>query len=146
VWFTGEDAGVAVGGHGPLYGGLGGFIVRTTNGGATWTQETIDTDRTLYGVCFADANTGIAVGGVPTEGVMLRTTDAGATWVSQAAGSCVLDVCFADPLTGTAVGSSGLVLRTTDGGATWAGQPFYWTYALLAVWYAGFESRGHRGI
>jgi photosynthesis system II assembly factor YCF48-like protein len=71
-----SDTGTAVGGL--------GTIRRTTDGGATWTQQTSGTTETLRGVSFVDANTGTAVGAV---GTILRTTDGGATWTSQASGT-----------------------------------------------------------
>lgn len=53
--------------------------------------------------------------------MILRTTDGGETWVSQTSGKSIilLDVSFADAMTGTVVGDQGTILRTTDGGATW---------------------------
>ncbi len=35
-----------------------GTILRTTDGGATWTPQTSGTTGPLYGVSFVDANTG----------------------------------------------------------------------------------------
>src|SRR5215467_9921904 len=60
--------------------GYGGTILRTTDGGATWTPQFSGTTNILYGVSFVDANTGTAVGG---NGTILRTTDGGATWTVQ---------------------------------------------------------------
>jgi photosystem II stability/assembly factor-like uncharacterized protein len=108
-----------------------GTILRTIDGGATWTSQWPDTFYEFNGVSFTDANTGTVVGanylltnGVPPsgEGVgrILRTTDGGATWTLQVAGGQALfGVSFTDARTGTAVGDSGTILRTTDGGATW---------------------------
>ncbi len=41
---------------------IDGTILRTTNGGTTWTSQTSGTTNHLYGVSFTDANTGTAVG------------------------------------------------------------------------------------
>ncbi|MBQ4203531.1 MAG: hypothetical protein II655_07505, partial [Thermoguttaceae bacterium] len=62
-----------------------GTILKTTDGGATWTACESPTDANLYGVSFLDANFGLAVGGrsqtsTVGQGVALRTTDGGATW------------------------------------------------------------------
>src|SRR5215467_15861881 len=39
-----------------------GTILRTDDGGATWTLQSSGTTQTLRGVSFVDANTGTAVG------------------------------------------------------------------------------------
>ena len=68
-WVVGDAVGVT---------GDGG-ILRTTDGGATWSKVSgITTD--LYGVDFIDASNGWAVG---SGGAILRTTDGGATWSAQ---------------------------------------------------------------
>ena len=54
VSFTDANTGTAVGGY--------GTILRTTNGGTTWTSQTSGTTNHLLGVSFTDANTGTAVG------------------------------------------------------------------------------------
>ncbi|UCD56149.1 MAG: hypothetical protein JSV16_09930, partial [Candidatus Hydrogenedentota bacterium] len=70
--------------------------------GWVW-QNPLPQGNTLRSVCFADANTGTAVGDC---GTILRTTDGGATWVSQTSGTSnhLYGVCFTDANTGTAVG------------------------------------------
>ena len=54
--------------------GLYGVIVRTTDGGETWTAQSSGTPASLYGVHFTDADTGTAVG---DNGTILRTTAGG---------------------------------------------------------------------
>jgi photosystem II stability/assembly factor-like uncharacterized protein len=63
-------------------GGRGSFfpvtdyaaILRTTDGGVTWTAQSSGTINFLFGVSFTDANTGTAVGGF---GTILHTTTGG---------------------------------------------------------------------
>src|SRR5215471_18871486 len=43
-----------------------GTILRTDDGGATWTPQSSGTTKSLFGVSFVDANTGTAVGGLGT--------------------------------------------------------------------------------
>src|SRR5262249_16714511 len=102
--------------------GYGGTILRTTDGGASWTPQFSGTTNILHGVSFVDANTGTAVG---ESGSIVRTTDGGATWTPQFSGTTniLYGVSFVDANTGTAVGGNGTILRTTDGGATWTVQP-----------------------
>ncbi len=111
-----------------------GTILRTSDGGATWTLVG-GTSEDLRGVSFVDANTGTAVGGsrtLPpfTPAVILRTTDGSATWTPQQSGTSVPlnAVFFVDANTGTAVGGTAemggrqVILRTTDAGAHWRPQ------------------------
>ena len=60
--------------------GFGG-ILRTTDGGATWSiySNTINTAG-LSSVCFIDANNGTMVG---EGGTIFRTTNGGATWAED---------------------------------------------------------------
>ena len=62
VFFTDANNGIVVGRY--------GTILRTTDGGVTWTPEFSDTHSDLFGVFFSDADTGTVVGG---EGTILRT-------------------------------------------------------------------------
>ena len=92
-----------------------GTILRSTDGGASWTLQSSGTTNGLLGVSFVDANTGTAVGG---SGTILRTDDGGASWTRQSSGTMhsLHGVSFVDANTGTAVGESGTMLRTTTGG------------------------------
>jgi photosystem II stability/assembly factor-like uncharacterized protein len=91
-------------------------ILRTTDGGATWTPQSSGTTEFLEGVAFTDANTGTVVG---SGGTILRTADGGATWTRQSSGTTqfLYGISFTDANTGMVVGSGGTILRTTDGGA-----------------------------
>ena len=54
--FIDANIGTAVGGW------AGSVILRTINGGETWTSQSSGTTISLRGVCFTDANNGTAVG------------------------------------------------------------------------------------
>lgn len=101
-----------------------GTIVRTSDGGATWTVQSIGTSDRLAGVSFVDADTGWAVGflGECCLARVFRTSDGGATWQMQVNGAFwgLNGVSFADANTGFGVGLQGTVVRTTNGGDTWA--------------------------
>lgn len=92
--------------------GFEGTILRTNNGGETWTIQPSGTSNFLRGVSFVDANVGVAVG---------DAADGGVTWTRQSRGTTqpLLAISLVDAQTGTAVGASGTILRTTDGGAHW---------------------------
>jgi photosystem II stability/assembly factor-like uncharacterized protein len=128
VSFTSADTGTAV--------GVLGTIIRTTDGGTTWTCQTGNTTNTLRGVCFTDAKTGIAVG---DSGIIIRTINGGVTWTSQSSGVSynLNGVSFSDPQTGTAVGNHGVILHTTDGGTNWLPQTSGTTVALYSVSLSG---------
>jgi len=135
VFFTDANTGTIVGG--------GGTILRTTNGGATWTAQSSGTTQDLQNVFFTDANTGTVVG---SGGTILRTTNGGENWIPQFSGTnhFLSSVFFTDANTGTAVGgfsnpwwfSEGTILRTTDGGVTWTAQSSGTTDILQGVFFA----------
>ena len=60
-------------------GGGNGTILKTTNGGATWTLSNsgVGSSYALYSFLFFDKNIGLAAG---SYGTMFRTTNGGMTW------------------------------------------------------------------
>lgn len=60
--------------------GYWGTVLRSADGGATWSRRPTPTRETLFDVSFADERHGWAVG---ENGVVLRSTDAGDTWTRQ---------------------------------------------------------------
>ena len=113
VCFTDANTGTAV--------GESGTILRTTDGGTTWTSQSNGTTVRLNGVCFTDANTGTAVGR-ERETFSARPMAVHVDGPVERDNELLVAVCFTDANTGTVVGSSGTILRTTNGGATWAIQ------------------------
>ncbi len=108
--------------------GIGGTILKTTDGGNTWAAQVSGTSFNLEGVKFVDANSGWAVGAdtlYKTGGVILHTSDGGTTWTPQSFPSpanFLSSVSFSDGNNGVAVGTtstSGYACYTTNGGATW---------------------------
>jgi len=120
VFFTNANYGTVI--------GLTGTILRTTNGGATWTLQTSGTTNTLWGISFVNTNVGTVVG---NSGTILRTTNGGTIWTPQSGGSgwALSGVSFTNSDIGTIVGHGlvfpewvGIILRTTDGGTNWEFQ------------------------
>lgn len=107
--------------------GYWGTLLRSTDGGKTWTQSDTPTAETLFATSFADDSNGWAVG---ANGTLMRSTDGGVTWTKQTAtvpdemgGTRPLDtslfgIAATSPTTAIAVGDLGVVLRTRDG-TTW---------------------------
>ncbi|MFZ1978969.1 MAG: YCF48-related protein [Bacteroidota bacterium] len=84
VSFTGANTGTIIGyrqsetilvGGRPMYLGPATIILQTTNGGASWTEQSNAIDASLSGVCFTDANNGTIVG---SGGAILRMKNSGA--------------------------------------------------------------------
>jgi photosystem II stability/assembly factor-like uncharacterized protein len=102
--------------------GGSGVILRTADGGSTWTTQTSNASAELHGLWFEDARTGHVVG---EQGTILVTRDGGETWGRQRSGVTVSlrAVQFVDSKTGFVAGGDesgpGVLLRTLDGGASW---------------------------
>ncbi len=60
--------------------GVRGHVVYSDDQGRSWQQASVPVAVTLTGVCFADAQTGWAVG---HRGVILKTVDGGQNWSKQ---------------------------------------------------------------
>lgn len=90
-------------------------IIKTTNGGTNWAQQTSGTTNYLESVEFTDNSNGWVVG---SGGIILRTTNGGTNWTPQTSGTSnhLSSVHFADNSTGWVVGSGGTILKTTTGG------------------------------
>lgn len=119
IYFTDENNGCAAGidYDGGSYFGV---IIRTTDGGASWTAQY--SGYWLLSIYFTDSGTGWAAG----AGIILKTTDGGTSWNQQITGTSyqLYSVHFSDSSFGWAAGfdgntSSGIILNTSDGGINW---------------------------
>ena len=110
-----------------------GTMVRTEDGGTTWTKVALPTDIklpedvaevvepgdvVLYDVDLRRPRPRLGVG---EFGVILASADGGSTWHPQTSPveTTLFGVYFADPQRGWAVGIEATLLHTTDGGTTW---------------------------
>lgn len=113
---------------------LGYGILKTSDKGITWQEQSGGIDTRLYGVCFTDKNTGTAVGSL---GGIYRTTNAGKFWEQQYhGGPTLLSVDFADTNNGFATGYEAQIFRTSDGGKHWVKQfdnGFYLWFNSISV-------------
>ena len=95
------------------------MILKSTDGGATWSSQSSGTTEDLLGMEFPATDTfGYCVG---TSGTILRTLD-GSTWATMTSGTTVTLRAVSAPTDGQVAyvcGDSGVVLRTTDFGLTW---------------------------
>lgn len=96
--------------------GWAGTVLRSTDGGLTWTHKGLSTDLpTLKDLYFLDGNNGFVLG---TS--LHRTSDGGESWLRLNLPTGITErITFFDPSIGIAVGSSG-VFRTADGAGSWS--------------------------
>jgi len=123
--------------------GNDGTVLRTTDGGATWTRQSISGVRSsLSAVAMIDTDTITTVGDF--NNLILRTTDGGVNWGLQSSGvtNSLNGVSFTGANTGVVVGGLGAcgpgfstILRTTDGGATWKRQFTGSSWGLSGVFF-----------
>jgi photosystem II stability/assembly factor-like uncharacterized protein len=96
--------------------GDGGVVLRSSDGGASWTRISAPTKATLRAVRFADdALHGIAVGDVA-----IATSDGGASWTALTQPPAALNGLSISGPRAVAVGANGLIWRSADSGATWS--------------------------
>ncbi|MBS1787942.1 MAG: hypothetical protein JST85_09485 [Acidobacteria bacterium] len=95
-----------------------GTIQTTTDGGATWKLQTIQSRKILNDISAVGTQQAWIVG---ASGLTLHTADGGQTWNEQPTGINVnlRAVHFVDANQGWAVGNGGVILFTSNGGARW---------------------------
>ena len=129
VYFTSAKTGYAVGVGGTS--GDSGIILKTINGGTSWSEQNAGLNNLLYSVYFSDSLTGYAVGiNASDSGLILKTSDAGKSWVTQksiTSGYTLTSVFFTMDGTGYIAGSlnsgqSGVILKLSKGSTTWTLQ------------------------
>lgn len=111
--------------------GSGGTIRHTTDGGATFTNQSSGTSATLVEMTGSGPLRLWAVG---ETGAIVSSNDGGASWTPRTSGVGVRlrAVEAADENTVWAAGSSGTILRSTNGGASWSAATLG-TQALSSV-------------
>ena len=97
--------------------GYNGRILRSEDGGKSWTEIPHPVDFSLTQVSFV-GETGWAVG---HQGTILNTRDGGKTWTAQKSGTTksIFAISFADQNHGWACGDESTWLWTNNGGETW---------------------------
>jgi photosystem II stability/assembly factor-like uncharacterized protein len=139
VWFVDAKEGWAAGGD--IEENELDVILRTADGGRTWTRAPSGVAQFPRAVHFVDHNRGWVVGmtidletGDLGPSKIVATSDAGATWTVQlVAPRSFFDVVFADASHGWAVGERSAVYATADGGATWRQQANFVTAGARQV-------------
>jgi photosystem II stability/assembly factor-like uncharacterized protein len=111
VFFTDLDHGFVVGDNGTL--------MRTADGGATWTSIPTGQSMALMAVHFSDPMHGWVVG---RNSVVLRTTDGGVTWTSAFLPGELRGVWFTSAQQGWITSYLPIVRRSSDGGSSYTSQ------------------------
>lgn len=98
--------------------GEDGVILKTTNGGRNWVEQTSGITNVLYGFDYLDNNNSIAVG---ENGVTVKTTNGGTDWQVIASGSLehLRDVEILNAQNVLICGDNGTILLSTDAGETY---------------------------
>ena len=108
IYFPTNQTGWAVG---PL-----GNIMKSTDGGMTWSAQSSPFTGNLWQIEMIDEQTGV-IGG--SEGI-IRTTDGGKNWAIVYNNGSVGGIDFVNSSVGYAAGGDeSIVLKTIDGGKTW---------------------------
>jgi len=94
-----------------------GKILRTYNGGQTWSTVYSDTALQLWGMKFVNSNTGFVAG---SFGTIMKTTNKGDNWTILPAGTgnALQGIHFINETTGFVSGSL-VILKTSNAGGSW---------------------------
>jgi len=96
-----------------------GVVMKTTDGGSSWTNIITDLEGRLDSVSFSNFLDGIAVG---SGGKIYKTSDGGNTWIEKSSNtaSTLNGVKYFDENRAIAVGTGGIIVGSNDNGETWA--------------------------
>lgn len=116
-----------------------GTILKTTDGGTTWTEQSNGVSLGLLSVYFIDENNGYAAG---DGGEIYKTINGGADWTSanvgftwSELGVSLLNSIFFIGEIGYVVGSGGKIYKTNNGGRDWIEQVSGTTNNLNSVYF-----------
>ncbi len=95
------------------------LVMRTEDGGETWSRVAITPKVELYHLDFVNSLDGWIVG---DKGLILMTYNGGLSWIKQKSGTdrALYNVDFRNKQEGFAVGAKGTILKTEDGGQSWS--------------------------
>jgi photosystem II stability/assembly factor-like uncharacterized protein len=140
VFFTSPSTGYASGSYGIMF--------KTTNGGDSWTSQTLSATYGINDIYFVNSNVGFATG---DGGKIFKTTNAGVSWSSLTTGTTgnLRGIHFINTLQGYAVGydpnlSLGVIIKTINGGSTWTiltgVTQYYNSNTLNAVYFSSIDT------
>lgn len=114
-------------------------ILKTIDGGLSWTEQQAPTKTRMWSVDFFDENLGLMVG---ENGQIFRTTDGGTNWqlVNSGTDKTLQSVKFLTQTRAYAVGDGGEVYRSTNSGQSWAKQSIGTTVDLKQLFFANQDT------
>jgi photosystem II stability/assembly factor-like uncharacterized protein len=97
------------------------YLLKTTNGGQSWTESTIGFIGSIYAISFPTINKGFLAG---EQGVLYRTENEGTDWsllspVDRIFYNDFKSMYFINADIGFLVGTKGRIMKTVDGGTSW---------------------------
>jgi photosystem II stability/assembly factor-like uncharacterized protein len=102
----------------------GGLVLKTENGGDSWTTRLLSANSYLFDVCWTSENTAYVAGCLNggSSAAIWRTTNSGLTWVPSSFGTSwgFYAVEFPSESVGYAGGWTGRIYRTLNGGDNWS--------------------------
>jgi photosystem II stability/assembly factor-like uncharacterized protein len=101
-----------------LAGGIGGVVLATEDGGATWTAAAVPTSAGLFGAARRDSRAVI----VGDRGVIYTSGDGGRTWSEPNRPrlfNWLSGAAFGADGLAYIVGENGIILRSENGGESW---------------------------
>jgi len=115
-----------------IVGGNNESILKTTNGGASWTSQKQGSQQVMLNAL--DAYSADIVYVVGSGGIIYKTSDSGNSWgtLESKTSSNLYDVSFVSSSEGWIVGAGGKIFHTTNG-STWSPQTSEITSDLLGV-------------
>lgn len=132
VHFPTQDTGYVV--------GIAGTILRTYNGGDTWTSVSVSgVTGVLNTVFFTSSTTGYISG---NNGLILKTNNAGQQWNILTSGTSedLNDLFFTNTNTGYAIGNNGIILKTINGGTSWTLQNSGVSWHFQSCWFTDSDT------
>ena len=114
-------------------------ILKTIDGGLSWTEQQAPTENRMLGIDFFDENLGLIVG---EQGQIYRTSNGGSSWQLISVGSNVRlnKVKFLSQTRVYAVGDNGEVYRSINSGQTWVRQVVGLTAQLRGLYFTGADT------
>ncbi len=111
LYFVNDQEGWIIGDKGQLF--------KTTNGGISWTLQSLNSDVNLKSIFFTSSQNGWIAG---EQGALFSTTNGGTTWskvVIPGVSGTLTSISFFSATHGWICGYQGTIIATTNGGATW---------------------------
>jgi len=118
--------------------GDAGTILKTTDGGSTWTVHPVGKEVTCNSMFFPNDNTGFIAGRKQSGGgSILKTADAGNTWITVVSDTVagLYSIYFPSNTNGYSAGLGGSFLKTTDGGNTWSHRDLGSSADIFSLWF-----------